>query len=86
MVGSENVRNAVSLNSTMVNAARAVGPAVAGVIIATAGVGACFLLNASSFAAVVYSLVSMNKEALKPSLPAGRAKGRKCSARPRYVP
>ena len=75
MVGRENVRNAVSLNSTMVNAARAVGPAVAGVIIATAGVGACFLLNAVSFVTVVYSLVSMNKGALKPSPPASRAKG-----------
>jgi MFS family permease len=75
MVGGENVRNAVSLNSTMVNAARAVGPAVAGIIIATAGVGICFLLNALSFAAVVYSLISMNKDALRPSTPSGRAKG-----------
>ncbi len=75
MVGSENVRNAVSLNSTMVNAARAVGPAVAGVIIASAGAGACFLLNALSFAAVVYSLLRMNKAALQPSPPARRAKG-----------
>jgi MFS family permease len=75
MVGSDNVRNAVSLNSTMVNAARAVGPAVAGLIIATAGVGICFLLNAASFAAVVYSLVSMDKTALRPSPPTGRGKG-----------
>ena len=41
-----NLRNAVSLNSTLVNAARAVGPAVAGVLIATVGEGWCFLLNA----------------------------------------
>jgi MFS family permease len=75
MVGAENLRNAVSLNSTMVNAARAVGPAVAGVIIATAGVGVCFLLNAMSFAAVVYSLASMEKSTLRPSAPAGRSKG-----------
>lgn len=75
MVGSENVRNAVSLNSTMVNAARAVGPAVAGVIIATAGVGVCFLLNALSFVAVVYSLMSMELNQLQPSPPAARAKG-----------
>lgn len=75
MVGGENVRNAVSLNSTMVNAARAVGPAVAGLIIATAGVGICFLLNALSFVAVVYSLSSMNVHELKPSPPAQRAKG-----------
>jgi MFS family permease len=75
MVGGENVRNAVSLSSTMVNAARAVGPATAGLVIATAGVGACFLINALSFAAVVYSLVSMDRKALCPSKPAGRAKG-----------
>ncbi len=75
MVGGDNVRNAVSLNSTMVNAARAVGPAVAGIIIATAGVGICFLLNAVSFVAVVYSLISMNKSALHRSAPVVRGKG-----------
>jgi len=75
MVGGDNVRNAVSLNSTMVNAARAVGPAVAGIIIVTAGVGVCFLLNALSFVAVVYSLVSMDKRALHRDQPVARAKG-----------
>ena len=75
MVGGENVRNAVSLNSTMVNAARAVGPAVAGIIIATAGVGVCFLMNALSFVAVVYSLVAMDKSALQRSVPVVRGKG-----------
>ena len=75
MVGPEHVRNAVSLNSTMVNAARAVGPAVAGVLIATVGVGVCFLVNAASFIAVVTSLTSMDPKALKPSPPAPRAKG-----------
>lgn len=75
MVGGENVRNAVSLNSTMVNAARAVGPAIAGVLIATVGVGVCFLVNAASFIAVVYSLTSMDKAALRPSPPQKRAKG-----------
>jgi MFS family permease len=75
MVGPAHVRNAVSLNSTMVNAARAVGPAVAGLLIATVGVGVCFLINAVSFVAVVYSLTSMDPKALKPSPPAQRAKG-----------
>ena len=75
MVGSENVRNAVSLNSTMVNAARAVGPAVAGIIIAVAGEGVCFFINALSFVAVVYSLVAMDKGTLRPSVPVARAKG-----------
>jgi MFS family permease len=75
MVGADNVRNAVSLNSTMVNAARAVGPAVAGIIIAAAGVGICFLVNAASFAAVVYSLIAMDKRALRPSEPTKKGKG-----------
>jgi MFS family permease len=75
MVGPDQVRNAVSLNSTLFNAARAVGPAVAGLLIATVGVGICFLLNAVSFIAVVFSLVTMDKKLLQPSPPAGRAKG-----------
>jgi MFS family permease len=75
MVGPDELRNAVSLNSTMVNAARAIGPAAAGVLIATVGEGVCFLVNAASFAAVVYSLVSMDKLTLQPTTPTGRHKG-----------
>jgi MFS family permease len=75
MVGPDQVRNAVSLNSTLFNAARAVGPAVAGLLIATVGVGICFLLNAASFIAVVFSLMTLDKNLLQPSPPAGRAKG-----------
>src|SRR5208283_1702173 len=75
MVGTDRVRNAVTLNSTMVNAARAVGPAIAGLLIAGVGEGVCFLVNALSFVAVVYSLVSMDTGALSPTEPTGRAKG-----------
>jgi MFS family permease len=75
MVGPAHLRNAVSLNSMMVNAARAVGPAVAGVLIASVGVGVCFLVNAVTFIAVVFSLTSMDTRALQPSPPAQRAKG-----------
>jgi MFS family permease len=75
MVGAPQLRNAVSLNSTMVNAARAVGPAIAGLLIATVGEGVCFLVNAASFIAVVYSLASMDKAALSPTSPTGRHKG-----------
>ncbi len=75
MVGAKQLRNAVSLNSTMVNAARAIGPAVAGLLIATVGEGACFLVNAASFVGVVYSLASMDKGALSPTKPTGRHKG-----------
>ena len=75
MVGPDELRNAVTLNSVTVNAARAVGPAIGGVLIATVGIGTCFLINAGSFAAVVTSLLVMNRAALRPSPPVGRARG-----------
>ncbi len=75
LVGPEHLRNAVSLNSTMVNVARAIGPAVAGVTIAAVGEGPCFLFNAVSFAAVVTSLLRMNRAELNPVTPTGRGKG-----------
>jgi MFS family permease len=56
MAGPERLANAVTLNTIMVNASRAIGPAVAGVLIATAGTGVCFLVNAASFAAVLVAL------------------------------
>jgi MFS family permease len=75
MVGPDQLRNAVSLNSTMVNVARATGPAAAGVLIATVGVGICFLINAASFVAVVFSLTTMDRSALRPSRPVARGRG-----------
>jgi MFS family permease len=75
MVGPHELPNAVSLNSVLVNSARAIGPAIAGIVIATGGIGVCFLLNAASFAAVVYSLVTMDLGRLKPSPPAERGPG-----------
>src|SRR5882757_287052 len=67
LVGPELLRNAVSLNSVLVNVARAVGPAVAGVLIATVGIGVCFLLNSVSFVAVVLSLFTMDRLQLRPT-------------------
>lgn len=75
MVGPEHLRNAVSLNSVLVNGARVVGPAIAGILITTAGIGICFLLNAASFVAVVASLLALDRSALHPTPPAPRAKG-----------
>jgi predicted MFS family arabinose efflux permease len=72
MVGPDDLRNAVSLNSGLVNVARAVGPAIAGIIIATGGIGLCFLLNAASFGAVVTSLARLDVAALLPAPPAAR--------------
>ncbi|MEP7023581.1 MAG: MFS transporter [Actinomycetota bacterium] len=75
MVGKDELRNAITLNTVTVNAARAVGPAIGGILIATVGIGVCFLFNAASFAAVVTSLLVMDRSALWPSPPAARAKG-----------
>jgi MFS family permease len=75
MVGPRDLRNAVSLNSVLANVARAIGPAVAGLLIAGVGDGICFLINAASFVAVVVSLATMDRSTLQPSLPSGRRRG-----------
>ena len=75
MVGPEHLRNAVSLNSVLMNVARSVGPAVAGLLIAGVGVGECFLINAVSFVAVIGSLARLDLSALNPTPPAPRAPG-----------
>jgi hypothetical protein len=75
MVGADDLRNAVTLYSVLLNMARAAGPAVAGILIAAAGPGACFLVNAASFAAVVFSFVTMDPARLAPGTPAPRRRG-----------
>ncbi len=75
MVGPEHLRNAVSLNSVLVNVARIIGPAVAGILIASVGIGICFLINAASFVAVVASLTMMDRAALNPTTPTPRGRG-----------
>jgi MFS family permease len=75
MVGPKDLRNAVTLNSVLVNVARAVGPAAAGIIIAAGGYGVCFMINAASFVAVVFSLLKMNTKTLSPAVPTHRGRG-----------
>ncbi|HZY01585.1 MAG TPA: MFS transporter [Dermatophilaceae bacterium] len=75
IVGTDLVANAVSLNSSMVNAARAVGPALAGVLIVSVGVGACFLFNTVSFVAVIIALATMKPELLHPAVRSAHAPG-----------
>jgi MFS family permease len=75
LVGPEHLRNAVSLNSVLVNVARAIGPAIAGILIASVGTGECFLINAASFIPVVGSLATMHVASLNPSQPTPRARG-----------
>jgi MFS family permease len=59
LVGRDDLMNAIALNSSMFNAARIVGPAVAGVLIGAKGVGACFFLNGVSYIAVIAGLLAI---------------------------
>jgi MFS family permease len=57
MVGREDLINAIALNSSMMNGARIIGPAVAGILVAVVGEGWCFLLNGLSYLAVIIGLL-----------------------------
>ena len=75
IVGAGRVVNAVSLNSVLIHSARIVGPAIAGVLIATVGVEPCFVLNAASFGVMIAALATMDRGALRPSETAPREPG-----------
>ncbi|MEW1843686.1 MFS transporter, partial [Nonomuraea angiospora] len=76
MVGRRDLSNAIALNSSIFNLARVVGPALAGVLIyVLGGTGPIFLINATTFGAVISSLVFMRKSELNPAAPVPRAKG-----------
>src|SRR5580658_9274406 len=60
--GRTDLSNAIALNSTMVNGARLMGPALAGLIIAAVGEGYCFLIDGISYFAVIASLLAMKIE------------------------
>ncbi len=64
LVGEADLSNAVGLNSTLFNAARTIGPALAGLLIAAVGCGSVFLLNAASYGAVIASLCLLRVGAL----------------------
>jgi MFS family permease len=59
-VSRDDIGNAIALNSSMLNGARIVGPAIAGIIVAAFGEGWCFLLNAISYLAVIGALLMMH--------------------------
>lgn len=59
LVGRDRLQNAVALNSMLFNAARVVGPAVAGIVISAVGIGQAFLVNAISFLPVLVGLALM---------------------------
>ncbi len=62
MVGREDLMNAIALNSSMFNGARIIGPAVAGILVASIGEGWCFFANAVSYIAVIAGLLLMRVE------------------------
>lgn len=61
MVSTEHVTNAVSLSSALFTAARVVGPAIGGVLIATTGVAWCFFVNAASYGAAIAAFLLMQR-------------------------
>jgi MFS family permease len=75
VVGHDLIRNAVTLNTTTVNVARVIGPAIAAVLVATVGIGWCFVVNAVSFGFVIASLLSLNAKNLYPVPPVPRRRG-----------
>ena len=75
MVGEDVLVNALTLHSIVVNAARAIGPAVAGVLIAHVGMAASFAANAASYLAAIVALALMRSQDLRPAPAASRARG-----------
>ena len=62
LVGSENLTNAVSLNSVVVNVARVIGPGAAGLLILNVGIAPCFFINAATYGGAVAAMSLMNPD------------------------
>ncbi|MEX1271538.1 MAG: MFS transporter, partial [Acidimicrobiia bacterium] len=75
MVGRSNLTNAIGLNSALVNIARIIGPAVGGILIVTVGIGACFLINAASYSALITALLLMRTHENENPVPEPRRRG-----------
>jgi MFS family permease len=75
MVGPDLLPNAVTLNSVIMNGSRIVGPAVAGVLIATVGLASCFIINGLSYLGCIVALTLMRPAELVRSEPKPRQKG-----------
>lgn len=75
MVGNKLLTNAISLNSMEMNLARVIGPTLAGILVATVGLGACFVVDGFSYIIVIVMLYRMKAEELSPAVRLTRAKG-----------
>lgn len=68
LVGKKDLMNAIALNSAVFNAARIIGPAIAGILIGKLGYAICFYLNSASFIAVIIGLILITVEGVTPKL------------------
>jgi MFS family permease len=75
LVGDGHLANALSLNAGVVQLARVVGPAVAGILIATVGSAECFVLNATSYLVIIVCVTLLDGSAIIPRARVARAKG-----------
>lgn len=75
LVPPDQLANAVGLNSTSFNAARLIGPGIAGLAIAAVGTGWVFVINALSFVATIMAMLAMRTADLRTPKPSGRSKG-----------
>jgi MFS family permease len=75
MVGEGELKNAVTLFSTLVNLSRILGPALAGILITTLGLAPCFILNGLSYGAVIIMLLVMRTSELHPAARLTQARG-----------
>jgi MFS family permease len=75
LVGPQLLPNAVATNGTIASVSRLIGPALAGVLIATVGVGVCFAINAASYVVVIMALLALRSSELVHRPLAARAKG-----------
>jgi len=75
MVGESELKNAVTLFSSLVNLSRIIGPTIAGILITTIGLAPCFIVNGLSYGAVVVMLLVMRASELHPTARLVRARG-----------
>src|SRR5262249_8311338 len=67
MVGPEDLPSAIAMNASIFNAARVVGPAVAGMLVATIGEAPCFFLNGASYLAVLWAFIAIKPPRRRPA-------------------
>ncbi len=75
LVEPDHLKNAISLNASVNNLARAIGPSIGGIIIAATSIGFCFFFNAATYIAASYMLNTMREKDIKRSTPASYASG-----------